>query len=168
MCIRDRAYWDQFEKSPELVVMYLPGESFFSSALEQDHTLIQSSAEKKIILATPTTLLALLKAIAYGWQQEDITRNALEMMSICKELYNRFAVVTEHYEKIGKSLSVATKSYNDCLASMQTRLIPYLRKIKETGISTKKDIVEAKEIDIYCKESNLLNIEFEKKENKID
>lgn len=168
--LSEKAYWDQFDKSPELVVMYLPGESFFSVALEQDHTLIQTSAEKRIILATPTTLLALLKAIAYGWQQEEITKNALDLMNSFKELYNKFALVIEHYEKIGKSLSGATKSYNECLASMQTRLIPYLKKIKDTGISTKKEIVEPKEIEVYCKESNLLNFEFkdDKKENNID
>ncbi len=135
-----RAYWDQFEQSPEIVVMYLPGESFFSAALEHDHKLIEDGSAKKVILSTPTTFIALLKAIAYGWQQDQVTKSAQEISNIGKELYDRFSNVLQHFSDTGRSIKKAVEFYNKSVSSIETRLIPSLRKFKELGVLSKNGI----------------------------
>ncbi len=142
-----KSYWDQFSKSPELVVMFLPGESFFSAALEHDPALIEDGSIKKVILATPTTFIALLKAIAYGWQQAELTRNAREISRLGKELYERFAVAMEHFSKTGTHLEKAVESYNAGVRSVESRLLHSVRRFKELGISSKKDVPVLEEID---------------------
>lgn len=142
-----KSYWDQFTHSPELVVMFLPGESFFSAALEHDPKLIEDGSMKKVILATPTTFIALLKAIAYGWQQEQMTKNAQEISKLGKELYERFSIVIDHFSKTGASLQRAVASYNEGANSLSSRLIPTIKKFKELGISSQKDISSLSEVD---------------------
>jgi DNA recombination protein RmuC len=144
--LSSKAYWDQFERSPEIVVMYLPGESFFSSAIEYDHKLIEDGSSKKVILATPTTCIALLKAIAYGWQQEQVTRSAQEISKLGKELYERFSVMLEHYAKTGLAIRKAVESYNEGVRSVESRLLPSIRKFKEMGVSSPREIVPPAEI----------------------
>ncbi|MBI3753279.1 MAG: DNA recombination protein RmuC [Deltaproteobacteria bacterium] len=160
-----KAYWDNFPKSPEMVVMYLPGESFFSAAIEQNNELIEYSSSKKVILATPTTFIALLKAVAYGWQQEQVTRNAQEIIGLGKELYDRFSIVMEHFSDIGDKLGKASEAYNKGVASIETRLLPSVRKFKEMGISSPKELISAKEIDVTPKNGKNLVLEFEDKAN---
>lgn len=155
-----KTYWDQFPQSPELVVMYLPGESFFSAALEHDPRLIEDGSMKKVVLATPTTFIALLKAIAYGWQQEQITQSAQEINKLGKELYERFAVVIEHFAKTGDSLRKAVGSYNDGVRSLESRLIPSVRKFRELGISSAKEVASPVEVDQVPKPSAYLAAEF--------
>ena len=135
-----KSYWDQFSKSPEIVVMYLPGESFFSAALEYDHKLIEDSSLKKVILATPTTFIALLKAIAYGWQQEQITENAQKISMLGKELYERVNVWVKHVNEIGKALGRAIEAYERARGSMETRVLPSVRRFKELGVTGGEDI----------------------------
>ena len=135
-----KSYWDQFPKSPEIVVMYLPGESFFSAALEYDHKLIEDSSLKKVILATPTTFIALLKAIAYGWQQEQITENAQKISMLGKELYERVNVWVKHVNEIGKALGRAIEAYERARGSMETRVLPSVRRFKELGVTGGEDI----------------------------
>ncbi|HMK44691.1 MAG TPA: DNA recombination protein RmuC [Dissulfurispiraceae bacterium] len=159
-----KGYWEQFPESPELVVMYLPGESFFSAALEHDPKLIEDGSIKKVILATPTTFIALLKAVAYGWQQEQITRSAQEINRLGKELYDRFAVVIEHMARTGDSLRKAVTSHNDGVRSLETRLLPSLRRFRELGVSSAKDVPEPSEIDQVPKPSAYLGAEFKKPE----
>lgn len=158
--LSSKAYWDQLEQSPELVVMYLPGESFFSAALENDHKLIEDGSAKKIILAAPTTFIALLKAIAYGWQQEQITKSAQEISRLGKELYERFSIVIESYAKTGSAINNAVKSYNEGVRSLESRLIPSIKKIKEMGISSQKEIVSPAKIDQIAKTAEYLSLEF--------
>ncbi|MFO0753306.1 MAG: DNA recombination protein RmuC [Thermodesulfovibrionales bacterium] len=157
-----KSYWDQFTQSPEIVVMYLPGESFFSAAVEHDHKLIEDGSVKKVILATPTTLIALLKAIAYGWQQEQVTRNAQEICKLGKDLYERFCVVLEHYSKTGTSLRKAVESYNEGVRSMETRLIPSIRKFKDLGVSSAKEIESPPEVGQTPRSMGHLALEFDK------
>jgi DNA recombination protein RmuC len=142
-----KTYWDQFEQSPELVVMYLPGESFFSAAIEHDHKLIEDGSIRKVVLATPTTFIALLKAIAYGWQQDQIAKSAQEISRLGKELYERFSVVIENFSKIGAALNNAVKHYNEGVRSMESRLLPSIRKFKDLGVSSQKEIPQLSEID---------------------
>lgn len=157
-----KAYWDQLKKSPEFVVMYLPGESFFSAALEFDHKLIEDGTAKKVIISTPTTFIALLKAIAYGWQQDQIAKSAQEISLIGKELYDRFSIVIDHFSKIGKALKSSVEAYNDSVRSLESRFIPSVKKLRELGISSQKDISLPQEISNTTKNIDYLEQELKR------
>lgn len=126
-----KSYWEQFEESPEFVVLFLPGESFFSSALEVSPLLIEEGVTEKVILATPTTLIALLKAVSYGWKQAALTENATHISQLGKELYKRLLDMRGHFEKLGNQLSASVDSYNKTVASYETRVLVSARRFKE-------------------------------------
>ena len=123
-----KSYWAQFDNGPEFVVLFIPNETIFSAALEQDPQLIELGVDNKVILATPTTLIALLKAIAYGWQQESIAREAKDIAALGKELYERVSVVTGHFTKLGKCLDQSVGCYNKAVSSMESRLLVTAKK----------------------------------------
>ena len=125
-----KSYWTQFDNAPEFVVLFIPNETIFSAALEQDPQLIELGVDNKVILATPTTLIALLKAIAFGWQQEAIAREAKEIAALGKELYERIAVVTGHFARLGKSLDQSVGHYNKAVSSVETRLLVTAKKFE--------------------------------------
>ena len=128
-----KAYWEQFDSAPDFVVLFLPGEVFFSAALERDPMLIEFGADKKIILATPTTLIALLRAVCYGWRQEKLAQNAREISQLGGELYKRFADLSQHIGKLGRSLSLSVEAYNKAVGNIETRVLVSARKFKELG-----------------------------------
>jgi DNA recombination protein RmuC len=142
-----RGYWEQFDQSPEFVFLFLPGETFFSAALEQDPSLIEFGVEQRVILATPTTLIALLKAVSYGWQQEQVAASAQEVSKLGKDLYNRLRVFTKHFESIGAGIKRALESYNDGVGSLEGRVLRTARKFKELGATTGDEIPVVEPID---------------------
>lgn len=142
-----RGYWEQFDHSPEFVFLFLPGETFFSAALEQDPSLIEFGVEQRVILATPTTLIALLKAVSYGWQQEQVAASAQEVSKLGKDLYNRLRVFTKHFESVGAGIKRALESYNDGVGSLEGRVLRTARKFKELGAVAGDEIPVVEPID---------------------
>jgi DNA recombination protein RmuC len=134
--LSSKEYWKQFKHTPEFVVLFVPGESFFSAALEQDRTLIEDAIEKRVVLASPTTLIALLRAIAYGWNQQVVTENAEKIKNLGKELYGRILTFAEHLSDVARGLERANKAYNSAVASFDSRMVPSVRKFKELGVGT--------------------------------
>jgi DNA recombination protein RmuC len=143
-----KEYWKQFEPTPEFVVLFVPGESFFSAALEQDRTLIEDAIDKRVVLASPTTLIALLRAIAYGWKQQLVAENAERIKDLGKELYDRVVKFAEHLSEIAKGLERASKAYNNAVASFDSRLIPSARKFREMGVGS-ADVPQVDPIETF-------------------
>jgi DNA recombination protein RmuC len=142
-----KAYWEQLQPSPELVVLFLPGESFFSAALELDRSLIEDGMQKRVMIATPTTLIALLHSVAYGWRREQVEKSAQRVGDLGRVLYDRLRVFVGHFSDAGAALRRAVDCYNRAAASLESRVLTTARKFKELGAVMGDDIAELPALD---------------------
>jgi len=140
-------YWEQFQPSPEFVILFLPGDQFLSAALQTDPSLLDRALTKRVLLATPTTLIALLKAAALGWQQEAVSRNTEEISALGRQLYDRIVAFADNLDKVGAGLETAVKSYNTAVGTFEQTLLAGARRFVELGSKGSKDLVSAETVE---------------------
>ena len=145
--LASKTYWAQFEHSLEFVILFIPGEQFLSAALTERPDLLDDALRQQVILATPTTLVALLKAIAYGWQQSALAENAAEIRTLAVQLYDRLNVFAGHLATMGKELGSSVKAYNRAVGSLETRVLPSARRFTELGVSPKQRLEAVKVVE---------------------
>jgi DNA recombination protein RmuC len=144
--LASKQYWQQFQPGPEFVVLFIPGEIFFSIAAEQDPALIEFAMQERVIIATPTTLLPLLHATALGWRHENLAQNAAEIVDMGKKLYRRLSDMTQHMATLGRNINSAVQSYNSTVASMESRVLVTAKKFQELEVRG-KNLVNLPQVD---------------------
>lgn len=145
--LSSKIYWERLERTPEFVVLFLPSEAFFSSALELDPELIEFAVKRRVIPATPTTLISLLQAVSIGWREEQLAKNAREIQEVGREFYEKADVLAKHVKKLGSALESAVRYYNDSVGSFETRFLTAARKFKDLGVPAGNDIEELEVIE---------------------
>ena len=145
--LASKTYWEQFSKSPEFVILFIPGDQFLSAALNEDPDLIEYALSQQIILATPTSFVALLKAVAYGWRQLALADNAEEIRRLAQDLYGRLTTFAGHMNKVGKQLASSVENFNRAVGSLERKVLPGARKFVELGIRPKKEIEQVEPLE---------------------
>jgi DNA recombination protein RmuC len=149
--LASKEYWQAIGTTPEFVVLFLPAESFFSAALQQDPTMLEDAMKERVVLATPSSLFCLLHAVKHGWRQEQLEENVRQISQLGKEIYERLADWAGHLEKIGTSLDKAVNVYNDGMGSLERRVLVSARRFRELGILSTKEIPDMTTIDVMAK-----------------
>jgi DNA recombination protein RmuC len=152
MELSTREYWAQFDPAPEMVVLFLPGEHFMSAALERNRDLLEAALAKKVLLATPVTLVSILKGVSYGWRQERLAKNAEELRRIAGEFHDRIRAFAEFYADSGRHLSKAVEAYNRSVASWDARLLPSLKRMRELGVGGSAEPPQPTRIDTAARQ----------------
>jgi DNA recombination protein RmuC len=154
--LSSKSYIDQFEKTPEFVILFIPGDQFLTAALDEKPTLLEDALAQKVLLSTPTSLIALLKVIAYGWMQLKLAENAEDIRKLAVEMQDRLGIFTGHLATVGSRLDASVQSYNKAIASLESRVLPTTRKIRELGADSGKATPEPQSIDITARELKLI------------
>ncbi len=150
--LSDKAYWNQFKNAPDFVVLFIPGDQFLSAALDQEPAILENALARQVILATPTSFVALLRAVGYGWRQEQLAENAEHIRTVGEELYARLVTFTEHLQKLGRSLESGMKHYNSAVGSFDSRVMPSARKFNEMGIAANKKISQPDQVETAARQ----------------
>ena len=150
--LASKAYWEQFDHAPEMVVMFIPGESFVAAAVEIDGSLIEDGMARRVVVATPTTLVALLHATAYGWRQEQIAENAEQISGLGRQLYDRLRVMIQHLNAAGAALNKASSAFNQAVSSMESRVLPAARRFRELGAAVGEEIPTLDQVDTQARQ----------------
>jgi len=150
-----KSYWSQFEKSPEFVILFIPGDQFLSAALEKHPGLLEEALHQKVILATPTSLVALLKAVAYGWRQVAMEENAKKIQALGEDLHQRLAAFAGHLSRLGRQLGSSVDAYNSAVGSLERNVLPGARKFREMGVSGRKDIEQLEPVNTALRKVEL-------------
>ena len=150
--LASKAYWAQFKNTPDFVVLFIPGDQFLDAALDVDYDLLEYAIQQKVLLATPTSLIALLRAVSYGWRQQVLAQNADKIREIGDELYKRMATYSDHLAKLGRSLKASVDNYNKVVGSFDRQLLPGARKFTEMGVIEKKEMSTLEGIEAFVKE----------------
>ena len=150
--LASKAYWAQFKQSPDFVILFIPGEQFLTSALDYDDQLLEDAFANRVILATPTTLVALLRSVAYGWQQAAMSKNAEQIRDLAQDLYKRLHTFCSHLQRVGKNLDDSVANYNKAIGSLERQVLPGARKFTELGVQAKEEIPASDEIEKKARE----------------
>jgi DNA recombination protein RmuC len=143
----NKSYWAHFQPAPDIVVMFVPGEALLSAAMQHDSALLEFSMNKGVMLASPLSLIALLRAVSYGWQQETIAKNAQEISELGRNLYDRIAKLAEHFENVGRNLARAVQAYNGAVGTLETRVLVTARRLKDKGVTASEEFRDVETID---------------------
>jgi DNA recombination protein RmuC len=150
--LASKAYWAQFEHSPDFVVLFIPGDQFLAAALAEAPTLLEDAIRQHVIVATPTSFVALLKAVAYGWRQNALAENAARIQELAEDLYRRLARFGEHMSRVGRSLGQSVDAYNSAVGSLERQVLPGARKFTELGLRPEREIDEIAPVEKLARE----------------
>jgi DNA recombination protein RmuC len=149
-----KRYWDQFERAPEFVVLFIPGEQFLTAALDLDRSLLEDALAQRVILTTPTSLVAVLRAVAYGWRQETLSKNAGKILEIGRSLHQRIGTLAEHLNKLGKNLDASVRQFNRMVGSFESNVLPAARRFTDLGVSGSTETPHPEAIETRTRETN--------------
>jgi DNA recombination protein RmuC len=150
--LSSKAYWAQFERSPDFVVLFIPGDQFLTAAVAEVPTLLEDAIRQDVIIATPTSFVALLKAVAYGWRQNALAENAAQIRELAEELYRRLGTFSEHLSRVGRALGQSVEAYNSAVGSLERKVLPGARKFTELGLRPGREIEELAPVDKLARE----------------